>query len=164
VAISQPLLDTLHRRMSELTLLQGDAEELSFEDGSFDAVLVFAGLHHLPHYARSLHHAYRVLRPGGTFVCFEPNKRAWYRAPMWAVRDLIGIYTEDEVFLDPGEVEAVLRREGFTDVVTRFTTPRLKPSFLSPTNRVLAHAMYAGASIGRAARTQSFFLTTARKP
>jgi SAM-dependent methyltransferase len=40
--ISQPLLDTLHRRMPDLTLLQGDAEELPFEDRRFDAVLVFA--------------------------------------------------------------------------------------------------------------------------
>jgi ubiquinone/menaquinone biosynthesis C-methylase UbiE len=143
--ISQPLLDTLHRRMPELKLLQGDAEELPFEDRSFDAVLVFAGLHHLPHYARSLHHAFRVLRPGGVFVCFEPNKKAWYRVPMWALRDVIGIYTDDEVVLDPGEIEGVLRAEGFTGITTRFSTPRLKPSFLKPINKVLAHAMYAAA-------------------
>jgi ubiquinone/menaquinone biosynthesis C-methylase UbiE len=162
--ISQPLLDTLHRRMPDLTLLQGDAEELPFEDRRFDAVLVFAGLHHLPHYKRSIHHAFRVLRPGGVFVCFEPNKKAWYRTPMWALRDVIGIYTDDEVVLDPGEVEAALRHEGFVDVRTRFSTPRLKPSFLKPMNRVLARAMYAAAALGDAAGTQSFFLTTARRP
>ncbi len=116
--ISQPLLDTLHRRMPEVKLFQGDAEELPFEDESFDAVLVFAGLHHLPHYKRSLYHAHRVLRRGGLFVCFEPNKHAWYRVPMWAMRDLIGIYTDDEVFLDPGEVERVLRGEPATAEVT----------------------------------------------
>lgn len=162
--ISQPLLDTLHRRRPDFKLMQGDAEELPFDDQSFDAVLVFAGLHHLPHYKRSLHHAFRVLRPGGVFVCFEPNKKAWYRVPMWALRDVIGIYSDDEVVLDPAEVEGVLRHEGFAEIRTQFSTPRLKPSFLSPLNKVLARVMYAAAALGDARGTQSFFLTTARRP
>lgn len=161
--ISQPLLDTARRKMPHATLVRGDAEDLPFPDASFDTVLVFAGLHHLPDYRRSVRHAARVLRPGGLFVCFEPNKRAWYRAPMWLLRDFIGIYTDDEVVLDPGEVAAVMRDAGFEDLRTRYTTPRLRPSFLTPTNRVLARCMYAAAALGDAARTQSFFMLSGRK-
>ncbi|GJG87413.1 hypothetical protein tb265_25940 [Gemmatimonadetes bacterium T265] len=162
--ISQPLLDAARRKVPGATLVQGDAEDPPFPDASFDAVLVFAGLHHLPDYRRSVVHAHRLLRPGGVFACFEPNKRAWYRAPMWLMRDLIGIYTDDEVFLDPRAVGAAMRDAGFADLQTRHMTPRLKPSFLTAPNRVLAHCMYAAAAFGTAAHTQSFFLLRGRKP
>jgi ubiquinone/menaquinone biosynthesis C-methylase UbiE len=158
--ISQPLLDTARAKIPDATLVQGDAEQPPFPDASFDAVLVFAGLHHLPDWRRSVANAYRVLRPGGVFVCFEPNKLAWYRAPMWLLRERIGIYTDDEVFLDPREVGAAMRASGFADLATRYTTPRLRPSFLTAPNRALARCMYAAAALGAAERTQSFFMLT----
>src|SRR5690349_10041843 len=48
--LSGTLLATLRRKMPSLSLVQANAEELCFADESFDAVLVFAGLHHLPGY------------------------------------------------------------------------------------------------------------------
>ncbi|HEY0779704.1 MAG TPA: class I SAM-dependent methyltransferase [Gemmatirosa sp.] len=162
--ISQPLLDAAQRKVPNATMVQGDAEQPPFPDASFDTVLVFAGLHHLPDYRRSITNAFRVLRPGGEFACFEPNKRAWYRTPIWLLRDVIGIYTDDEVFLDPRQVAAAMRDAGFSDLRTRYMTPRLKRSFLTAPNRVLARCMYAAAALGRAAHTQSFFLLSGRKP
>lgn len=161
--ISQPLLETLKRKVPHVQALQGNAEDLPFEPESFDAVLVFAGLHHLPHFERSIVDSYRVLRPGGTFVCLEPNKKAWYRVPMFLLRDFIGIYSEDETVLDPTYVATTMQGAGFRDVETTFLTPRLKPSFLSPRNRVLARIMYAAAALGNAQYTQSFFLISGRK-
>lgn len=161
--ISQPLLDAARGKVPTATLVRGDAEDPPFPDASFDAVLVFAGLHHLPDYRRAVANAYRVLRPGGVFACFEPNKRGWYRAPMWLLRDWIGIYSDDEVFLDPREVEAAMRGAGFAGLQTRYMTPRLKRSFLSAPNRLLARCMYAAAALGAGARTQSFFLLHGRK-
>jgi ubiquinone/menaquinone biosynthesis C-methylase UbiE len=161
--LSNTLLDTLKRRMPELTLVQGNAEELCFAGESFDAVLVFAGLHHLPHFERSIAQAHRVLRKGGTFVCLEPSSRAWYRKPMELLRDWIGIYSEDEVFLDPRRVAAVLRETGFAWIQERYLTPTFSPSFLTPKNKILARLLYLAAAMGRSSFTQSFFLLTARK-
>ena len=48
--LSNTLLETLRRKMSGVALVQGNAEDLSFADESFDAVVVFAGLHHLPRF------------------------------------------------------------------------------------------------------------------
>ena len=135
-----------------------------FADESYDAVLVFAGLHHLPHYERAIQHAYRVLRRGGTFACLEPSNRAWYRKPMELLRDWIGIYSEDEVFLDPRRVTAALRGAGFGDIQERYLTPRFNPGFLTPRNKVLAEALYVAAAMGSSSFTQSFFLITATKP
>ena len=52
------------------------AEELPFEDESFDLVLGHAILHHIPDLARAFAEMRRVLRPGG-FVLFagEPSER-----------------------------------------------------------------------------------------
>ena len=161
--LSDTLLETLRRKMPGLTLVQGNAEELCFADGSFDTVLIFAGLHHLPHFERTIAHAHRVLRPGGTFVCLEPSSRAWYRKPMEWLRDWIGIYSEDEVFLDARRVSSVLQETGFGSVRARYLTPKFSPAFLTPKNKILAHMLYTAAGMGRGGFTQSFFLLSAKK-
>ena len=162
--LSETLLDALRRKMPGLILLQGDAEELSFADESFDAVLVFAGLHHLPHFQRSIAQAHRVLRKQGIFVCLEPSSRAWYRKPMELLRGWIGNYSEDEVFLDPRRVAAALSASGFADTQIRYLTPTFSPSFLTPKNKVLVQLLYCAAAMGKSSFTQSFFLITATKP
>lgn len=161
--LSQSLLSTLRRKIPHLRLVNGDAEEVCFANDTFDAVLIFAGLHHLPHYEAAVANGYRVLRPGGIFICLEPSSRAWYRKPMELLRDFIGIYSEDEVFLDPRRVSASMGAVGFRDLKVRFLTPRFSRSFLSPRNRVFAQLLYAAASLGRSAFTQSFFLLQGTK-
>lgn len=48
-------------------LLQADAENLPFDDNSFDIVFSNGVLHHTPDMARAFAEAGRVLRPGGQF-------------------------------------------------------------------------------------------------
>jgi SAM-dependent methyltransferase len=50
----------------------GDMEQLPFADGSFDACLFVAALHHVPDPLRALQEAFRVLRPGAQLFAFEP--------------------------------------------------------------------------------------------
>ena len=53
---------------------QADAEELPFEDESFDLVLGHAVLHHIPDLTKAFSEFDRVLRPGGAIVfCGEPS-------------------------------------------------------------------------------------------
>ncbi len=167
--LSQSLLAALKTRMPHVNTVHGDAQELPFDTESYDAVLVFSGLHHLPQYDRTLAASYRILRRGGCFFCFEPNDKAWYRAPMrylrskkW-VRDFIEIYSEDEKYLDPVEVGQAFSDAGFTDIRVDYMTPRFNPLFLGLANRVFAGMIYSAAAIGNSVGTQSYFAMSGRK-
>lgn len=97
--ISPGMLDALQanaaRIGADVETVACDAEELPFDDESFDLVLGHAVLHHIPHLGRAFAEFRRVLRPGGRFVfAGEPSrtgdriaaypKRAALRAaPAW---------------------------------------------------------------------------------
>ncbi|KAL1417217.1 hypothetical protein MTO96_027097 [Rhipicephalus appendiculatus] len=51
--------------------LRGDAEELPFGDGQFDAYTIAFGIRNVTHIDKVLSEAYRVLKPGGRFLCLE---------------------------------------------------------------------------------------------
>src|SRR5204863_1317682 len=56
----------------------GDALALPYEDGSFDAVLLFDVFEHVTDVGKAADEVARVLKPGGVFHCFVPcegNKR-----------------------------------------------------------------------------------------
>jgi ubiquinone/menaquinone biosynthesis C-methylase UbiE len=77
--ISQGMLDQLGTTAAQLELdvetVQADAEELPFEDESFDLVFGHAVLHHVPDLPRALAEFRRVLRPGGQIAfCGEPSR------------------------------------------------------------------------------------------
>lgn len=48
-----------------------DAEKLQFEDESFDAYTIAFGIRNVTHIDKVLEEAYRVLNPGGRFLCLE---------------------------------------------------------------------------------------------
>ncbi|KAF0933673.1 hypothetical protein E2562_018903 [Oryza meyeriana var. granulata] len=54
-----------------LSWIQGDAEALSFEDGSMDGYTIAFGIRNVTHIEKALSEAYRVLKRGGRFLCLE---------------------------------------------------------------------------------------------
>ncbi len=57
-----------------ITLQRGDAENLPFDDASFDAVLVAFGVRNFQDLDAGLREMHRVLRPGGVLVVLEFSK------------------------------------------------------------------------------------------
>jgi demethylmenaquinone methyltransferase/2-methoxy-6-polyprenyl-1,4-benzoquinol methylase len=54
-----------------VTFEQGNAEELSYPDRSFDCVTIAFGIRNVPRIERALEQAHRVLKIGGRFLCLE---------------------------------------------------------------------------------------------
>src|SRR6476620_9797723 len=55
----------------QVSFVEGNAEALAFPDRSFDAYTIAFGIRNVPRIDVALKEAYRVLRPGGRFVCLE---------------------------------------------------------------------------------------------
>jgi SAM-dependent methyltransferase len=137
-------LDSSARRLGlDVSTVELDAEELPFQDRSFDLVFGHAVLHHIPKLERAFAEFHRVLRPRGALAfCGEPSRYghlvatlpkavAHVAAPLWRravgaphrrpVRGDVhrGGKLEREVDVHafaPGSLRAQLERSGFGDV------------------------------------------------
>ncbi len=75
--ISPEMLAVGKRKIEEAGLAErigtvlGNAEALPFADRSFDAYTIAFGIRNVTHIDRALAEAYRVLKPGGHFLCLE---------------------------------------------------------------------------------------------
>lgn len=50
---------------------EGNAENLPFSDNSFNAYTIAFGIRNCTHVDKVVEEAYRVLQPGGRFLCLE---------------------------------------------------------------------------------------------
>jgi len=57
-----------------LAFVEANAEALPFPDGHFDGYTVAFGIRNVPRIEAALAEAFRVLRPGGRFLCLEFSK------------------------------------------------------------------------------------------
>jgi demethylmenaquinone methyltransferase/2-methoxy-6-polyprenyl-1,4-benzoquinol methylase len=75
--ISPEMLEVGRKRIAaaglhdRITCVEGNAEALPFESGSFDAYTIAFGIRNVTHIDKALAEAYRVLKPGGRFLCLE---------------------------------------------------------------------------------------------
>lgn len=75
--ISPEMLDVGRRRVekagreAQVTIVEGNAEQLPFPDRSFDAYTIAFGIRNVTHIDRALAEAFRVLKIGGRFLCLE---------------------------------------------------------------------------------------------
>jgi demethylmenaquinone methyltransferase/2-methoxy-6-polyprenyl-1,4-benzoquinol methylase len=54
-----------------VSFVEGNAEALAFADRSFDACTIAFGIRNVPRIDAALREAFRVLKPGGRFLCLE---------------------------------------------------------------------------------------------
>ena len=75
--ISPEMLEVGRNRISaaglqnRIACVEGNAEALPFESGSFDAYTIAFGIRNVTHIDKALAEAFRVLKPGGRFLCLE---------------------------------------------------------------------------------------------
>ncbi len=123
-----------------ISFILENAKELSLADCSFDAVTVAFGMRNIQDTLPALRETYRVLRPGGRFVCLElttPTSR-WFR-PIYTlycrtvipfVGELVTRSREPysylplsiEVFPSPGKFRTIIEQSGFINVTVHMMT------------------------------------------
>jgi ubiquinone/menaquinone biosynthesis C-methylase UbiE len=86
VDLDEGMLRRASRRLSRYSperweLRVGDVTNLDLEDHSFDAVVNFAAIHHVPVWQAALKEIHRVLKPGGRFFFEEVTARWIHRWP-----------------------------------------------------------------------------------
>jgi len=113
--ISPKLIALGRGKYPGLELIEGDAEHLPFESASLDGVLLSGLVHHFPDPRRLASEVARVLKSGGRFVAFDPNRINPF---MWLYRDhaspfysSVGV-TENERPVLAWQVAGVFRDEG----------------------------------------------------
>src|SRR5260370_42560381 len=129
VDISPKLIALGRSKFPEIEFAEGDIEHLPFPDASFDGVLLSGVVHHFPDPSRCAAEVFRVLRPGGRFVTFDPNRMNPF---MWLYRDRsspfyspLGVTANERPVL-AGEVAPVFERPGFRRFSHLFSTATLR--------------------------------------
>lgn len=126
-----------------------DCMQLSFPDGSFDAVTSSYGVRNFQNLDKGLQEMQRVLRPGGHLLIVEltPPPRFPMKQLFWiyahVVMPLLGrlISHDDsaytylpasmEAFPQPEQMEGILRKAGFTEVQWRRFTFGISTMYLA---------------------------------
>lgn len=89
---SAEMLDVARSRGGEVTYVVGSAEQLPFEDATFDHLTVTYLLRYVDDPLATLRELVRVIRPGGTFASLEfglpprgPLRWGWWAHTRWAL-------------------------------------------------------------------------------
>ena len=125
-------------RLENVSYLQGDSENLPFEDNSFDAITVAFGVRNFEHTDKGLDECYRVLKDGGLIAVLEfskPNRvviKQLYNLYFKYVLPLIGRLTSKDpkayTYLFES-VQSFPQREGFIHLLDKagFIKGKFKP-------------------------------------
>lgn len=119
---------------SRVDFVQGDAENIVFPAGHFDAAMVGFGIRNVTHLQQGFREMHRVLRPGGKFMCLEFSKpvnplfRWLYDRYSFYIMPLLGqliagsaesyscLPETIRLFHLPEEISRILASLGFVDV------------------------------------------------
>lgn len=114
-----------------LTLMEGDAQNLPFAPGSFDLIVISFGLRNLPDPRGALEGIFKALRPGGSLIVLDSSRpcgffsRAAFFIQFKLVLPLVSMGRRREYawlrestagFYTPEELKALMEAAGFHGV------------------------------------------------
>jgi ubiquinone/menaquinone biosynthesis C-methylase UbiE len=168
--LSPKLIGIARTKFPSVEFMEGDVEHLPFAAASFDGILLSGIVHHLPDSSRCAAEVFRVLRPGGRFVAFDPNRMNPF---MWLYRDRsspfyspVGVTANERPVL-AHEIAAVFRQAGFrvgTDYISDLRYRYIASSrmrWLLPAYNAVDGALFAPEFMRR---FRAFVLTSGEKP
>jgi len=144
--ISNGMLEIGRKKIAKRTLsdridmVQGDSENLPFEDNTFDATMVAFGVRNFQNLKPGLQDMYRVIKPGAICVVLEFSKPKkfpikqlfgfYFKTIMPAVGKLVSKDSRAYTYL-PESVDAFPEGENFIQIMKEcgFKDNRIKPMF-----------------------------------
>src|SRR3954453_5104109 len=93
---------TQHVHSERVTFQQADAQDLPFDDASFDLVLCLFGVMFFPDKVRANAEARRVLRPGGRYVLVTFNRLDLNPVPEAAGQAVASLFPDDPRYMERG--------------------------------------------------------------
>lgn len=124
----------LRCRKFNFTPIQGDAENLSFNDAIFDLILFSEVLEHLTYPEKALDEIRRILEPGGILIISTPSKKSVYEKQsfvfvvmffIWAFQNLSRRKSTNAVghisLQSPNELKEMLRKRNLK-IIKEFYT------------------------------------------
>lgn len=119
--LSREMVSQSRQRLPEADIVEGDAENMPFAAGTFDAVSCHMSIHHHPHPEKSLAEMYRILSNNGTVLIDELTGPKLLRRFMnwWFTKWPTG----DHAVYSRAEMEEMLRKAGFDHICSRLITP-----------------------------------------
>jgi demethylmenaquinone methyltransferase / 2-methoxy-6-polyprenyl-1,4-benzoquinol methylase len=138
--INRPMMEEGRKKVAKTGLsgrvrfIQGNAEQIAFPEGIFDAAMVGFGIRNVTRVEKSLREMYRSLKPGGKFMCLEFSRptsrlfRGLYDLYSFRIMPLAGkilagnrpgyTYLAESIRLFPVQEEfsGILKGVGFSEV------------------------------------------------
>lgn len=102
-------------RQRGIEVVEGEAEALPFEDGSFDFVLMVTVICFLNDVGKALSEAYRVLKPGGCIVIAFIDKNSPI-GKLYEQRKNEDVFYKEATFYSVEEVSTLLQQAGFKNL------------------------------------------------
>lgn len=168
--ISPKLIALARKKYSDVEFVEGDAEHLPFSSSSLDGVLLSGLVHHFPDPSRCIAEVARVLKPGGAFVAFDPNRMNpfmyLYRDRSSPLYSSVGV-TENERPVLAHQIAAAFSKAGLevrTDYLSNLSYRYLASSnlrWLLPAYNMLDRMLFAPSFMKP---MRSFVLTYGVKP
>jgi ubiquinone/menaquinone biosynthesis C-methylase UbiE len=126
VDFSEAMVGEAKARFTGIGFMEADAEELPYDDLSFDAVACCFGLLHLPNPAQGVREAYRVLKPSGRYSVTLWNGPERGGDLFKIILQTVSTLADMNVDLpkappmfelsEPERIETLMRDAGFTDI------------------------------------------------
>jgi demethylmenaquinone methyltransferase/2-methoxy-6-polyprenyl-1,4-benzoquinol methylase len=129
-----------HAGLAPIAHVQGNAEQITFPDNTFDAAMVGFGIRNVTHLKQGFREMHRTLKPGGRVLCLEfsrpinPLFRRLYDFYSFNIMPLLGALIAGSaesyaclpetirMFPLPDELSAILEEIGFQRVHYRIMT------------------------------------------